>query len=168
MKTRRPSYQELSSNMQYDDVFTYEKGNPLLKPEIIHDITFAGLYKWVYLNFSFQHINDFIVNTMDLQPGEGKPLNILTNVNRSHMNTYTAVLSLSPSIGIWSPRLSLVLMGQNFEMVHYGKMLKLNNPLLMTNWFNSFSISRGYILTADMIGHTSGDNTIATLKQIFS
>ena len=167
MKTRRPSYQELSSNMQYDDVFTYEKGNPLLKPEIIHDITFAGLYKWVYLNFSFQHINDFIVNTIDLQPGEGKPLNILTNVNRSHMNTYTAVLSLSPSIGIWSPRLSLVLMGQNFEMVHYGQMLKLNNPLLMTNWFNSFSISKGYILTADMIGHTSGDNTIATLKPSF-
>lgn len=107
------------------------------------------------------------MNTIDLQPGEGKPLNILTNVNRSHMNTYTAVLSLSPSIGIWSPRLSLVLMGQNFEMVHYGQMLKLNNPLLMTNWFNSFSISKGYILTADMIGHTSGDNTIATLKPSF-
>ncbi len=164
MKTRRPSYQELSSNMQYDDAFTYEKGNPLLKPEIIHDMTFSGLYKWIYLNFSFQHINDFIVNMVDLQPGEGKPLNILTNINRSHLNKYTAVLSLTPRIGIWSPRLSLVLMGQDFEMLHDGEMLKLNNPLLMTNWYNSFSISRGYILTADITGHTYGDNTIATLK----
>ncbi len=164
MKTRRPSYQELSSNMQYDDAFTYEKGNPLLKPEITHDLAFSGLYKWIYLNFSFQHINDFIVNKIDLQPGEGKPLNILTNVNRSHKNQYTAVLSLTPSIGLWSPRLSLVLMGQDFEMVHNGETLKLSNPLLMTNWYNSFSFSGGYILTADVTGHTYGDNTIATLK----
>ena len=164
MKTRRPSYQELSSNMQYDDAFTYEKGNPLLKPEIIHDITLTGGYKWVYFNFSFQHINDFIVSTMDLQPGEGKPLNILTIVNRPHMNRYTAVLSLTPRVGLWAPRLSLVLMGQDFDLVHNGETLKLNNPLLMTNWYNSFSISEDYILTADITGHTYGDNTIVTLK----
>ena len=164
MKTRRPSYQELSSNMQYDDAFTYEKGNPLLKPEIIHDITLTGGYKWVYFNFSFQHINDFIVSTIDLQPGEGKPLNILTIVNRPHMNRYTAVLSLTPRVGLWAPRLSLVLMGHDFDMVHNGETLKLNNPLLMTNWYNSFSISEDYILTADITGHTYGDNTIVTLK----
>ncbi len=164
MKTRRPSYRELSSNMQYDDAFTYEKGNPLLKPEIIHDVTFAGLYKWVYLNFSFQHVKDFIVNRIDLQPGEGQPLNIFTNINRSHMNQYTAVLSLTPTIGLWSPRLSLVLMGQDFEMEHQGATIKLNNPLLMTNWYNSFSVSGGWSLTADVTGHTYGDNTIATQK----
>lgn len=137
MKTRRPSYHELSSNIQYDDAFTYEKGNPLLQPEIIHDITLSGVYRWVYMAVCYQHVNDYIDNSIDLQPGEGKPLNIFTNVNYAHLNKYEAVLSLTPKFGIWSPRLSMTLMGQDFKMLHNGGMLHLNNPLLFVNWNNS-------------------------------
>ena len=164
MKTRRPSYHELSSNMQYDDAFTYEKGNPLLQPEIIHDFTMSGIYRWIYFGMSYQYVNDAIVSSIDLQPGEGKPLNIFTNVNRSHLNKYTAVLSLSPKFGIWSPRLSMTLMGQDFKMMHEGKTLEMTNPLLLASLYNSFSLSKGYILSCDFSGNTYGDITIATLK----
>ena len=164
MKTRRPSYHELSSNMQYDDAFTYEKGNPLLQPEIIHDYTMSGIFRWIYFGISYQHINDAIVSSIDLQPGEGKPLNIFTNVNSSHLNKYTAVLSLSPKFGIWSPRLSMTLMGQDFKMMHNGKTLELTNPLLFASWYNSFSLSRGYILSCDFSGNTYGDISDVTLK----
>ncbi len=164
MKTRRPSYHELSSNMQYDDAFTYEKGNPLLQPEIIHDFTMSGIYRWIYFGMSYQYVNDAIVSSIDLQPGEGKPLNIFTNVNRSHLNKYTAVLSLSPKFGIWSPRLSMTLMGQDFKMMHEGKTLEMTNPLLLASLYNSFSLSKGYILSCGFSGNTYGDITIATLK----
>ena len=164
MKTRRPSYHELSSNMQYDDAFTYEKGNPLLQPEIIHDFTMSGIYRWIYFGMSYQYVNDAIVSSIDLQPGEGKPLNIFTNVNQSHLNKYTAVLSLSPKFGIWSPRLSMTLMGQDFKMMHEGKTLEMTNPLLLASLYNSFSLSKGYILSCDFSGNTYGDITITTLK----
>ncbi len=157
MKTRRPSYHELSSNIQYDDAFTYEKGNPLLQPEIIHDITLSGVYRWVYMAVCYQRVNDYIDNSIDLQPGDGKPLNIFTNVNYAHLNKYTAVLSLTPKFGIWSPRLSMTLMGQDFKMLHNGEMLHLNNPLLFVNWNNSISLPDDFILSADVSGHTYGD-----------
>ncbi len=164
MKTRRPSYHELSSNIQYDDAFTYEKGNPLLQPEIIHDITLSGVYRWIYLAVCYQHVNDHIVNSIELQPGDGKPLNIFTNINYAHLNQYTAVLSLTPKFGQWSPRLSMTLMGQDFKMQHNGEMLHLNNPLLFVNWNNSFSLPNDFILSADVSGHTYGDITISTIK----
>ncbi len=164
MKTRRPSYHELSSNMQYDDAFTYEKGNPLLQPEIIHDITLSGVYRWVYMAVCCQRVNDYIDNSIDLQPGDGKPLNIFTNVNYAHLNKYTAVLSLTPKFGIWSPRLSMTLMGQDFKMLHNGEMLHLNNPLLFVSWNNSISLPNDFILSADVSGHTYGDISLATLK----
>ena len=164
MKTRRPSYHELISNMQYDDAFTYEKGNPLLQPELIHDFTMSGIYRWIHFGVSYQHVNDAIVCSIDLQPGEGKPLNIFTNINQSHLNKYTAVLSLSPKFGIWSPRLSMTLMGQDFKMVHEGKNLEMTNPLLIASLYNSFSLPKGYILSCDFSGNTYGDITISTLK----
>lgn len=164
MKTRRPSYHELSSNMQYDDAFTYEKGNPLLQPEIIHDITMSGIYQWIYFGISYQHVNNAIVSSIDLQPGEGKPLNIFTNINKSHLNKYTAALSLSPKFGMWSPRLSLTMMGQDFKMIHKGETLEMNNPLLFASLYNSFSLLNGYVLSCDISGNTYGDLTLSTLK----
>ncbi len=164
MKTRRPSYRELSSNMQYDDAFTYEKGNPLLQPEIIHDITMTGIWRWIYFGVSCQHIDDAITNLIELQPGGDRPLNIFTNVNNPHLNKYTATLSLTPKFGPWSPRLSLTLMGQDFKMMHNGATLKMNNPLLFASWYNSFSLPNEYILSLDISGNTYGDMTIATLK----
>ena len=52
-KTKRPMYSQLSSNIQYDDRFTYETGNPLLKPEINHDVSLNGIYKWIFFSASY-------------------------------------------------------------------------------------------------------------------
>ena len=164
MKTRRPSYYQLSSNLQYDDAFIYEKGNPLLKPETIHDITLSGVYRWIYAAVCYQRINDFIDNSIELQPGEGQPLNIFTYVNYPHLSKYTAVLSLSPKIGLWSPRLSMTLTGDDYKMLYNGKTLRLDNPQFIVKCNNSFSLPNGFVLTANMAGYTYGDNTISTMK----
>ena len=162
-KTRRPAYSELSSNMQYDDRFTYERGNPLLQPELNHDFTLAGLYKWAYFSLSYQHVKDAIAGVIDLFE-DGSPLNIMSNVNYDHLNKYSATISLRPRIGIWSSNLVLNLMGQDFDINHNGQTRKMNNPLLFANLFNTFSLKGGYRLSVNFTGHTSGDMDIVTMK----
>ena len=53
-KTKRPTYAQLSSNMNYINRFTYMNGNPALKPTNLHDITLSGSYDWFQFMLSYQ------------------------------------------------------------------------------------------------------------------
>lgn len=119
-KTRRPLYNQLSSNIQYDDRFTYEQGNPMLQSEINHDITFAGIYKWLYFSASYQYVNNAIVGIVESY-SENEPINLMTFVNYKHISKYSSVLSLSPTISKWSPRLIFKFYGTRFKNQCNGK-----------------------------------------------
>lgn len=162
-KTRRPLYSQLSSNIQYDDRFTYETGNPLLQPEMNHDVTLAGIYKWIFMSASYQYVTDAIVGIVE--PYEaGEPINLMTYRNYDHLSKYTAVLSFSPKFGRWSPRLRLNLMGQRFTLTALGEARHMNNPLLFVNFYNSVSLGKGFTATGDVTCHTAGDMDVVTLK----
>lgn len=162
-KTKRPLYSQLSSNIQYDDRFTYETGNPLLKPEMNHDITLSGIYRWIFVSASYQYVKDAIVGIVEAYK-EGEPVNLMTYRNYDHISKYTAMLSLSPKISIWSPRLQLNLMGQDFKIPSMGREERMNNPLLFINFYNSISVGKGFTVTGDLLCHTSGDMDVVTLK----
>lgn len=162
-KTKRPMYSQLSSNIQYDDRFTYETGNPLLKPEINHDVSLNGIYKWIFFSASYQCVKDAIVGIVKPYQ-EGKPVNLMTYKNYNHISKYTAMVSLSPKISIWAPRLQFDIMGQDLKIPFMGTELRMNNPLLFINFYNSISVGKGFTITRDMLYHTSGDMDIATLK----
>ena len=162
-KTKRPMYSQLSSNIQYDDRFTYETGNPLLKPEINHDVSLNGIYKWIFFSASYQCVKDAIVGIVKPYQ-EGKPVNLMTYKNYNHISKYTAMVSLSPKISIWAPRLQFDIMGQDLKIPFLGTELRMNNPLLFINFYNSISVGKGFTITGDMLYHTSGDMDIATLK----
>lgn len=162
-KTNRPLYSQLSSNIQYDDRFTYETGNPLLKPEINHDISLAGIYKWVFFSASYQYTKDAIIGIVEAYK-EGEPVNLITYKNYNHISKYSAVLSLSPKISIWSPRLQFNLMGQDLQIPFMRTKLRMNNPLLFINFYNSLSVGKGFTVTGDILYHTPGDMDIVTLK----
>lgn len=162
-KTKRPLYSQLSSNIQYDDRFTYETGNPLLKPEINHDISLAGIYKWVFFSASYQYVKDAIVGIVGAYK-DGEPINLMTYKNYDHVSRYSAMLSLSPKISIWSPRLRFNIMGQELKIPYLDAEQKMNNPLLFINFYNSISVGKGFTVTGDILYHTSGDMDVVTMK----
>jgi hypothetical protein len=162
-KTRRPSYSQLSSNLQYDDRFTYEQGNPLLESEINHDITLEGLYRWLYFSASYQYVKDAIVGIVDAY-SEDSPINLMTYVNYKHISKYSALLYLSPRISMWSPRLILNFLGQDFKINAMGNDKRMNNPMLFFNFYNSIKIDKGLTVNGDVIGHTSGDMDVVYMK----
>ena len=61
---------------------------------------------------------------------------------------------------LWSPRLSMTLTGQDFKMQYCGRALRHTNPIFNTKFYNSFSLPADFVLTADVLGHTSGDRAI--------
>lgn len=163
-KTKRPGYSQLSSNLQYDDKFTYEKGNPLLKEETIHDVTLSWFYKWAYLSASYQRVHNAIVS--EILPYENNsPINVMTNKNLDNLTKYSFVVSLRPTIGIWSPNLILNAMGQDFSMMHNGEKKSLNTPLVFANLYNGIRLPKDYQFNVDLSYHNNGDIDVMELKK---
>lgn len=162
-KTKRPLYSQLSNAIQYDDRFTYETGNPFLVSEMIHDISLAGVWKWIYFSAGWQYDKDAIISV--IKPfKDGTPINLMSYDNFSHISKYNIVLSLSPKIKRWSPRLRLNLLGQDFDILTMNGVRNMNTPILFWNFYNTINLGGGFNLTADITGRTQGDMDVVTLK----
>ncbi len=162
-KTKRPLYSQLSSAIQYDDKFTYETGNPLLTSEMIHDISLAGVYNWVFFSASYQYDKDAIISI--IKPYDDKsPANLMTYANYNHIPKYNLVISLFPKIKNWSPRLRLNLIGQHFSLNTIGGAKRMDNVLLLWSLYNSLALGKGFHMNCDVTGRTRGDMDIVTLK----
>lgn len=162
-KTKRPRYDQLSSSIQYDDRYTYETGNPFLRPELNHDISLAGLYKWIFFSASYQYVSNAIIGVVDAYK-ENEPINLMTFTNYDHVSKYSIVLSLSPRISAWSPRLRFNLLGQRLSTPSISGNKHLNNPLLFINFYNSINLGNGFTATGDVLCRTHGDMDIVTMK----
>lgn len=162
--TRRPVYSELSSNLQYDDRFTYEKGNPLLRSETTHDITLESVWNWLYFSGSWQYVKDAIAGDVQAY-AKGTPISVMSNRNYGHINKYSIVLSLNPSFGIYSPQCVLNILGQRFYVDTQGSSRGMNRPLCYLVFNNYFNTGHGLIFTVGFSGHTEGDMDIVRMKR---
>ena len=162
-KTKRPLYSQLSNNIQYDDRFTYETGNPLLKSEFINNLSLAGIYKWIFFSVTYTYDKDAIVSVI-CPFKQDAPQNIMTYANFSYLSKYNIVVSLSPRISRWSPRLRLNLLGQRFSCETTNGTKRMNSPILFLNLFNNVSLGKGFNITGDISCRTRGDMDVVTLK----
>lgn len=162
-KTKRPLYSQLSSSIQYDDRFTFETGNPLLTSEYINNISLAGIYKWIFFSATYTYDKDAIISV--IRPFEqDSPQNIMTYENFNHLSKYDIVVSFSPRISRWSPRLRLNLSGQKFSFETTNGIRQMNSPILFYNFFNNVSLGKGFNVTGEIYGRTCGDMDVVTLK----
>lgn len=162
-KTRRPAYNELNSNLQYDDRFTYEGGNPNLKPETVHDLTFMGNYQWIQLFVSYQQRRDaveFVAKTYDKNPA----ITLFTRDNFDKIETLNAGLVLSPKFGIWEPILSLQMQKQFFEALSMGALKSFDRPIFNGRLDNNFRFSKTFTGNLTLFASTKGNNSIILMK----
>lgn len=142
-KTRRPGYNELNSNLQYNDRFTYEGGNPNLKPETIHDLTFMGTYRWAQLMVSYRHTVDAI-EFVALSYEDNPAISVFSRQNYDKRDNLMAGLSLSPTFGFWEPVLSLQAQKQFFKSRYRGEWMHFNRPVYTARLNNGFRISKTF------------------------
>lgn len=156
-KTRRPSYKQLSNNVFYANRFTYETGNPLLKPSMFHDVSLSGTWKFLQASVSYQIKNDPIIywsRPMEDNPGAS----LLYFENLGKLPGLQALVAASPKIGIWSPSFSVGFMKQWFSVESGGETLKLDQPMWDFSLDNSFELPRGFLLSVDYNAWSNGNN----------
>lgn len=99
-KINRPGYQNLNPFIFYIDQYTYNQGNPNLKPEYSTNLEASYLYKKKYsLALAYSHTTDVITNAI-LQ-NEDKKSVYQTFLNLSSNNLFSLVFNFPLTISSW-------------------------------------------------------------------
>ena len=155
-KTQRPSYSELSNNVYYSDRFTLQKGNPTLRPTIIHDLTLSGVWKFLQMSLSYSQTKDWILFWGELVK-EDASLTMLSNRNLDKpVPMFTTFLSASPKIGCWSPMLSVGIQKQWLTVDYFREQKTLNNPIYTASFNNTWELPLSFMISLDSYIQSAG------------
>ena len=154
----RPSYWMLRSNTTYINRYTYEGGNPFLRPSVINRLSFNASYKWLYFNTRYIHGHDAIIQLSQAYSEDDPTVSLFSYYNRYGSDKLYSSLTLAPTIGIWSPQLTLMLLQQWYKVDVPGGLENFNNPMGSFSFRNHFSLPSGFGLDIDLGADTPGDN----------
>ena len=154
-KTNRPSYFQLSNNTVYINRFTRRIGNPTLKPSITHDVTLMGAWRFLQAMISFQQKRDYILQWSNPDEADHS-VAVITFQNFDKLSVLNAMLSASPSIGCWSPILSIGVTKQWFDLTYGNQEIEMSDPMLTASFNNIFELPWGLTLGAYLFFRSKG------------
>lgn len=142
-KTQRPTYSQLSNNVTYVDRFTMQRGNPLLEPCTIHDISLVGTWRFLQLLVSYQQWRKEIIYWGD--PIDNGNSMMMTYLNYHNRPTLNVSFSISPAIGFWHPNLNIGVKKQ--WMTIDG--IEFNKPRPTIRFNNTFELPGDFLVSLD-------------------
>lgn len=159
-KTTRPHYSYLSNSLIYIDRYSMQQGNPMLRPEMNHDMSLATVWKFMQAGVSYQVVKNAILHRGTVQNGNNNAILIYYDNFDRNIPTMQAMISATPTIGIWYPRITLAVVKQWLTMNSLGEEVKLNQPIPVFSFGNTFRLPKGFMLNLDYTYQGKGDSRV--------
>lgn len=125
-KTTRPNYNSLRDEVQYDNRYFFEGGNPYLVPTKIHSLNLGLTYSWLSVGAGYTYNKDNIEWCVTLYNNED--IGFLRNINFDHSQSAYATIVASPKFGWYQPTFEVDYQQQFFNASDYGASRDLNRP----------------------------------------
>lgn len=156
-KTTRPAFEQLRSAIRYLDRYSYESGNPNLKPIYRDYITLSGSWRDLIIELSWCSTKNYFM--WQTAPYPGNPdATLLKMENMPRYNTFEAFANYSPCFfSIWRPTFMAGMMAQDFKLIHNGVEMKLDRPLGIFRFNNAIHLPWDIWLNVDFSVQTSGN-----------
>ncbi len=151
MATVKPPYSHLTGSLSYTGLHEIEGGNPGLHDEMMHDIQLFGMWKGFMLQADYTRSLDTYAFVKQIYPADNLQLLMHpVNIDVSALNLY---LVWSQPIRRWTPNVTVGI---------YRQWLRLDNirhdkPIFSYYFDNTFSLPRGWLITANISGSSQGD-----------
>ena len=176
---QRPAYSSLTSSTMYANRYTYQSGNPYLKPTYTHSLVLNAAYQWANLTVNYGRIKNSETMSTEPFPGSTDPLISLVRPINSEEDYNQLSLSLSarPTINFkistfncsWHPMWYAFTVFQNYKTpTADGSIKTLNDPYVTLVWNNDIELPHSFRLTANAQWATKGDyNNFSITAQRF-
>jgi hypothetical protein len=145
----RPGFHALRSTVYYANRYTYETGNPFLTPAVTHNVSLMSVYKWWQLYVSYQRQKDEVMFTMTPYSDDDPNIALIKPVNAKSYDIAYARLTATPTLGVWSPRFTLSVRKQWFDVETPEGRKSLDRPQVTLRWQNSLRLPAGFLFGLD-------------------
>ncbi len=163
-KIKRPYYHELSSSVTYANRFTWQSGNPLLKPSIRHEASLMAMYRWVTLMLNYKHTDDQIVNVGREVPGS-ESITWLYRENVDNEDAVMLMVRLSPRFGLYQPSLTMGMMKEWIKIPSPAGVISPERPIWIAQFNNNFRLTPTLTASADFSFTSKGDQENISLTK---
>lgn len=157
MKIRRPTYFELSNMTYYSNRFTWQTGNPYLKPTIINNLSLDATWKFLSLNVSYSHLSD-VVAQLGRQVEGHEATTLIYQDNIDKKDVLSASLTAAPQFGLWHPQLTLSVMKEWMKIPMPDGYYSPKRPILSAQWNNTFKFSPSWTGSLSLDWQGMGDS----------
>ena len=166
-KIKRPYYHELSNSVTYANRFTWESGNPLLKPSIRHEASLMAMYRWVTVMLNYKHTDDIIVNVGREVPGS-ESVTWLYRENVDNEDAMMLMVTLSPRFGLYQPSLTMGMMKEWMKIPTPTGAISPERPIWIAQFNNNFRLTPTLTASADFSFTSKGDQENVSLVKATS
>ena len=147
----RPNYQDLNPFVFYLDPYTYQQGNPYLKPQYTHSLQLTHVYKSSFsTTLGYSRTTDVIVREVPGQIPE-KNITFVTADNLATQDNVNLTLSFPvPVTKWWRMQNNLTLTYNKYHSPYLGEQYQVD--ILSWNAYvsNSFTLGKGF--SAELTG----------------
>ncbi len=155
-KISRPAFSQLNGNVQYINRYTYQSGNPYLKPSFRDYLSFLANYRWLTVMVDYAHVSDYIMSVYT-QYGDDPEIALLQKQNVKPYHELTGMVNVAPTFGIYHPVLMAGVRAQFFDVQFRGQTLRLDKPMGIFRFNNALYLPFDSWLNVDFSWRTAGN-----------
>lgn len=154
-KVSRPQYGQMSSEIMYDNRYTYQTGDPTLENEVQKTLSLMANWKWLTFTGTYEVVDNFIYQNAYPYDDDGIAMIKWSNSKDKckHLNLY---INIAPMIGLWQPRYTLGVQKQYFSTTVIDprattgtRTLTLNDPMYFLQANNAFRFKNNWVIDLD-------------------
>ena len=154
-KIQRPRYDQLSTEMQYNNRFMYQTGDPTLLNEIQNTLSLNANWRWLTLTGAYEVVDNAIYQLGYPYDDDCTAMVKYSNAEETvrKLNIY---LNASPTIDIWNPRYTVGMEKQYFNTTVIDprestgtRVVKRNDPMFFVRANNAFKLKQGWLIDLD-------------------
>lgn len=151
MTTVKPPYSQLTGALNYVGMHEIEGGNPTLHDERMHDIQLFGMWKGFMLQTDFVRALDTYAYVKQIYHADN--LQLIMHPINIDVSALSLFLVWSQPVKRWTPNITVGMYSQWLRIDSIG----YNKPIYSYYFNNTFSLSHGWTLTANVRGQSEGD-----------
>lgn len=154
-RIQRPAYQDLNPFLFFLDEYTYQSGNPFIRPQFTNNIELTHTFKgFLTTTLNYNRTKDYQIETFEQARSNGNTNGFATIVRRGNIGQVDAAgIAVSAQVPVakwWTAMLYTNLNHSRFSGVLYGEDLNLAATNVLFNVNNQFRFSKGW--TAELSG----------------
>lgn len=142
-RIRRPDYESLNPFVEFLDRYTFEQGNPYLKPQFSHNIELTHSFNnFLTTTLNYSQTNDIIADVLEQNSAKNETFVRKANVAKQRQ-IGLSVNAYAQYTKWWSGNVYVNVFNNNFEGIVNGEFASFNATTGMINISQNFKLKKG-------------------------